>query len=287
MSIYSYSWTTRQIQFSYLSRWRNKIFIWIFGIYPTLYSMIFYFHWIWINIQSFTSSKLNLFFYQIYTCYNLCNWMLHLYSCVHFHKIKVHMFIYKKLYSSNCYISYSFCYTLSSFPHFFSQTFWNKCWRTFFYQFLMSSLYWTISFWKIYYFTFAITHNLKLYVMWLFNIFFHINIWITKVCFCFRLCHNNRIFKSFLTNNDSHTFSATTSSSFYYYGISNFFCKIKYFWIISRYWTIRTRNYWNFRFFHKPSCSNFVPHFFNRTYSRTYKWYSTTFTNFRKVCVFW
>ena len=161
--------------------------------------------------------------------------MLNLYSCIHFHKIEIHIFINKEFQGSNTVVSYSLCKFCRKFSHFFSCFCIYSCRRSFFYQFLMSSLNGTVPFSKVNCISKLISYNLYFNVSWFFNIFFNIYIRISKSRFCFILCRNIVFYKFFFIVGNSHSFSTTTGSSFYHNRISYPFCNLLSFFNIRNY----------------------------------------------------
>ena len=168
-----------------------------------------------------SGSQKNLLADQIKINNLLCNWMLHLYSRIHFHEVEIPVFIHQKFNSSNTFVRNIFCCFYSRSSHFFTKFIRHERRRRFFDQFLISSLDRTISFRKVTSFTKLISSNLDLDMSWLFDQFFHIHSAVSKSCNSFLDCRIPMFFQIFFFPNGSHSFSTTTGSCFDHHRITN------------------------------------------------------------------
>ena len=211
--------------------------------------------------------------------------MLYLYSRIHFHKIEIHIFIYKKFQRSYTVISYSFSQFCCKFPHFFSCFSINSCRRSFFYEFLVSSLNRAVSFSQMNYISELISYNLYFHMSRLFNIFFYINIGIPESRFCFILCSYKVLTELFFVMSYSHPFSAPSGCSFYHNRISYPFGDFFSFVQVGNY-SVRTFSYRYFIFYSRFPCSSFISHHIYKLRLRSYKYYIILCTDFCKRSIF-
>ncbi len=184
--INSYSVSSWSMIICYLSWRRHKVFKRIFSIYSTLNSMSI--RVVIFSTNFLTRSNFYLFFYQIKINNLLSNCVFYLNTCIHLHKEEVSMFVNQKLYRTNTFIVYRSRSFFCRNAHFFTQPVCHKWRRCFFNQFLMSSLYRTISLRHVANITMLISCNLYFYMAWFFNKLFHIHSIVPKCCRRFLSC---------------------------------------------------------------------------------------------------
>ena len=211
--------------------------------------------------------------------------MFYLDSCIHFHKIKIHIFIHKKFQRSYTVITYTFGKFGCKFSHFFPCSCIYPCRRSLFYEFLMSALYRTVSFSKVNYISKFISNNLYFYVSRFFDILFYIDIRISKSSFGFILCGDKIFYKLFFIMSNSHSFSAASCRSFYHNRISYPFGNFLSFFHI-RHYPVGTFCYRYFIFYGCFSRCRLVSHHIYKFGSRSYKYYIILCTYFCKGSIF-
>ena len=89
----------------------------------------------------YTGSRLDLFFDQIVVGNFFGNRVLHLYTGVHLHEVKITVFVYEELDSTGTFVIYSFSSFYSSFTHALAQLLAYDRRGGFFNKLLVSSLY--------------------------------------------------------------------------------------------------------------------------------------------------
>ena len=114
--------------------------------------------------------------------------MLYLDSGIHFHKVEIPVFIYKKLNSTYPFIADKLSGFYCCFAHFLAEVIGHKWRRSLLYQLLISPLDRAISFGKVTSLTILVSRNLYFYMPWLFDEFFHIHTAIAKRSNCFLHC---------------------------------------------------------------------------------------------------
>src|SRR5690606_493945 len=124
-------------------RW-SEIIKWIFSIYSAFDRM--HLGFVVGSGDRHTTSYLYLLFYQVEVDYFFSHGMLHLNARIHLHKIKVTVLINQKLDCSCTFVVHSFSTFNGRFSHSSSKFRGYKRRGRLLYQFLMSSLYRTISF---------------------------------------------------------------------------------------------------------------------------------------------
>src|SRR3972149_3679513 len=147
--VYPYTRAARGAVCSYKSgRWCK--FLGVLCINPALYTVPPY-TYVLLRIGYFLSVGYPyLLSDKVYACHHLCDRMLHLYSCIHFHEIEIKLVIYEKLYRSGAYVIYIFDRLYCRFAHLLPHLLINyRRWRLF-NKLLVSSLNRAVSFSKIY-----------------------------------------------------------------------------------------------------------------------------------------
>src|SRR6187399_737430 len=178
MTIDTNTMTTGLMKDSNFSWRRTKIIVWIFSINAAFNSMTL--RIIIFAGYFFTHRNFQLLFYKIKVDHFFCYTMLHLYTGVHFHEIKIAILINKKFNSAYTFITDGTCCLLCCITHFLTKLICHK-WRwRFFYQLLMTALNRTISFTEMTDISKLITGNLYLYMTGLFYKFFHVDAIIFK-----------------------------------------------------------------------------------------------------------
>ena len=138
MCVYTYTVPTWTMIIGNRSGARTKIVVRVFCIDSALYGVHY---WKVIFSRNFFSSRnFNLLFYKIMINNLFCNRVLNLYSGIHFHEIKIFVFIHQEFDSAHTFIFHCFSCFHRCFPHFFPKLFRHKRRRGFFHKFLVSSL---------------------------------------------------------------------------------------------------------------------------------------------------
>src|SRR5258706_15807813 len=99
------------------------------------------FNYILAKRKFFPLRYMNLLFRQINPCYHFANGMLPLKARIHFKKIKIIFFIQKKFHCARIGIAACLCKRNSTRSHFFPKQRCENAGGSFFYHFLMPSLY--------------------------------------------------------------------------------------------------------------------------------------------------
>ena len=212
MAIYSNTMATRLVQHSYLSRRWPEIIVRIFCIYAAFNSV--HLRIISFAYDLFAHCYFNLFFYEVVVDHFFCNTMFYLDTCIHFHEVKIAVFIYKEFDCSYTFVVDGLCCLDCCCTHFFTKICCHERRRRFFYQFLMAALNRAISFAKVANVSILITCNLNFNMPRFFYKFFHVDTIIFKgsCCFCFSIIICFFYFAFF--PNYTHSFTTATGGSF-------------------------------------------------------------------------
>ena len=223
--------------------------------------------------------------YKIHSGNKFSNRMLHLYSGIHFHKIKILIFIKKEFYSTGIDIGASLCRLYSCLSHTFSEfLIYSNTWSLF-NNLLMPSLNRAISFSQMHYIAMLIRKDLKLYMSRLFYILFHIHAVIRKALYGFLLCGYKLFSKILYTVGYSHTLAAAAGSRFDHKRKAYLLCYLLGFFHI-HYSPFHTGNDRYPCLDHGISCSRLISHHTDNIAAWAYKFYITLIAVLCKFGIF-
>jgi len=210
--------------------------------------------------------------------------VLHLNTGVHFHKIVSAFRIYNKFDRSGICVIDSFCcknrVVIHGSTHFFRD---SRRWR-FLNQFLVISLYGTVTLSKGNYVAEVICHDLNLYMAWIFNKFFNIHSVIAKGIGRFTLRHIEIKFKFVFGFCHTHTFSTAAGGCLDHNRVTDFVGKFfTGFCIIDRFF--RARNDRNVGIYHCFAGVGFISHAVDNVSGWTDKGDAVFVTETDKICV--
>ncbi len=235
--------------------------------------------------QWFSHGYTNLFYNEICASYHLRYTMFHLDSGIHLHKVEVAMTIHNIFDGSRISISHCFCCKNRILVH-LGTDFFVDGWRwRFFDQFLMISLYGTVSLSQCHYVSVFICHNLNLHMTWIFDKFLNVHGVVTEGIGGFSLCHVKLEFKFIPVFCHTHSLAATAGGGFDHNRITDSICQFfSHHCIVD--WFFRSRNNRNSRFHHGRSCLGFISHLIDYVRFRPDKGNAVFFTFSYKFTIF-
>ena len=243
----------------YHTRTWHKVFLRNFSVDTALNGMSAWCDLFLSEAKRLAHGNTDLFNNQVCACNHFCDTVLDLNTGIHFHEVVSSALVKNELDRSGICVTNSFCGKNGIVVHGSAGIGCDSRRRRFFNQLLVVALYRTVTFAESHYISMSVSHDLDLYMAWVFNIFFNVHGVIAKCVGRLSLSHVEIEFKIIFRAGDTHALSTSAGGGFDHNRITDFVCKLfAGLYVID--WIFRTWNDRNSGLHHCLSGVGFISH---------------------------